>query len=679
MRLFPALTAISFAILIFVASDARSATRGLQIIPNADGTQAPISPIANDLPSAVDAPGPSIGDDAAQPRPEVDSAVSLAPNLRLSGTGENGSVPIFRRVALVFGNSDYETFPTLVNTAHDAELVAATFQEMGFAVWLGLDLTILEMHEITRDFVSRTGQADLIAFYYAGHGVQISGRNLIFGTDTRAADAAALEADAIDVDQIIKLLESNGANNIIFIDACRDDPIGGLVSSELNVAGGGLAEMEARTGTMINYATAPGRLAYDGNGKHGPFAAAIAKHIPTPGLPIELAMVRVRRDVVVETGGQQVPWSHSSLLEEITLVPGPGPYEIAPDADRDAPETRQVDPDITAFLEEASELRVNGEPVLVRGVTAEDRIEGTWEHLRNGLNYVEAGAKKMKVWLDDQSAYVFSRGYDESHAVLVAIDDYPDSTGFRKLGFMESHARALADQLTDMGFPKENIVELYGKDATRERILSELDRFWGIRKEGSDDRLLIYFGGHGTHLDLHSNSAIAPVVKDGILIPYDFDPDRPFRSSIVLELLRDKNFRRSTAHHTMILIDACSSGLILQQYAGDDALNAVEDLTVSQRWHRIRTDLENPHTSMIVAGTGDERALWENGGVFTQALLQGLGGRADLNVDGIISYDELTAHLSEQVRARTADAGVSQSPADFDTGSGRFFFEWNRF
>jgi uncharacterized caspase-like protein len=187
---------------------------------------------------------------------------------------------------------------------------------------------------------------------------------------------------------------------------------------------------------------------------------------------------------------------------------------------------------------------------------------------------------------------------------------------------------------------------------------------------------LIYYGGHGSHIERATDIDATPTVLDGILIPYDYDPARPYHSAIRLEDLDNHNFRRSAAHHTMILIDSCSSGLILRQYAGNDAAEAPREMSASQRWHRIRADLENRHTSMIVAGTGDERALWENGGVFTQALLEGLNGWADINKDGIISYDELTAYLSEEVRVRTAAVGVLQSPADFAAGRGRFLFEW---
>lgn len=642
-------------------------TRGLTLSPSVDGSQYEITPDTNLPASKNDSVSPDSG-----------SPLDL-PKLQILESDRAEADDAFRKSALVFGNSEYEHVPSLANTVRDAQLMAATFQSMGFAVWLGLDLTYVEMLETTRDFVARSTGSQVIVFYYAGHGIEIGGRNLIFGTDAEVSDLSSLEANTIDIGSIINLIESNGATTIVFVDACRDNPLAGDFQGQVNTAEGGLAKMEARTGTMVNYATAPGLIAFDGPDENSPFTMALAKHLPTPGLPIELAMVRVRADVFDMTDGRQVPWSNSSLLTEIALVPGavvPPTYRAVAEV---KPKRQTLDPDLASFLQAAVDLRVNGRAIEVRGASPDGRVDGVLASLEDGLNYIESGAVQMKVWVEDQTAYIFSRGYEYSHAILIAIDDYPRSTGFQELAFMESHAARLADRLVDMGFPRENIVQIFGHEATRERILEELDKYWGTRDGGRQDRLLIYFGGHGSHLDRETGVSSAPTVPDGILIPYDYDPDRPLKSAILLEDLRNHNFKRSTAHHTMILLDACSSGLILQKYEGEPAPRPAAELSVNQRWRRIRTALENPHTSMIVAGTGEERALWENGGVFTKVLIEGLEGSADINVDGIISYDELASYLSEQVRVRTADIGVSQTPANFDTGSGRFIFEWSRF
>ncbi len=656
---------LGIALLVGSATEAGNVPRGLTIIPDLDGSQLQIVP--GDYPPSEAVPT----DETIPARQPPTGLRMLEPAPRVPETTGG-----YRKTALVFGNGGYVHAPALANTRRDAELIAATFQQMGLGVWLGLDLNHVEMRKITRDFVERSTNTDLIAFYYAGHGFEIRGRNMILPTDADITDPALLEAQVIEIDSIIRLIEGTGANTIVFIDACRSNPFPEDLGTQLETPAVGLAKMEARLGTMVNYATAPGGLAFDGDGPNSPFATALAMHLPTPGLPVELALVRVRRDVVQNTGGRQVPWSHSSLLEEIALVPGATMAGGA--ANPPLHEPREVDPDLREFLAEANDLTVNGQHIAIRNAATEGGIEDALGYLRGGLNYLRSGAQRMRVWFDDQSAYVFEHGYEESHAILVAIDDYPSSTGFGRLGFMESHARALADRLATMGFPRENIVELYGPDATRDRITAALEPFWGQKRDGQS-RLLIYYGGHGSHIERDTGIDATPKVLDGILIPFDYDPARPYQSAIRLEDLDNHIFRRSVAHHTMILIDACSSGLILRQYAGDDAAEAPREFSASQRWHRIRTDLENRHTSMIVAGTGDERALYENGGVFTKALLDGLNGWADGNKDGIISYDELTAYLSEEVRLRTADVGVSQSPAHFAAGRGRFLFEWGDF
>lgn len=637
------------------------------------------------------APGPVPGPDPAEtpdPAPAVatsgaPSAITvIEPEPEIVETVAGGKV----RMALVLGMSGYESVPELANTANDARLVSGTLRSIGFRVWRGIDLTHFETLDAIRSFVAASAEADLVTFYFAGHAVQVGGRNYLFPVDVVGDSFEALLDRAIDMSSVIGLMESNPATNIVILDACRDNPFGDDIAgfaAARDKAGIGLARMSARAGTLIAYAAAPEQVAFDGSGENSPFSSALARHMPTRGLPLELVLVRVRQDVLRETAGNQVPWSNSSLIRELTLVPDPeaaadegtavaGRSPDDDDADWSVPE------ELAAFLADTPELEVNGRKVALRtlGRSAELTLR---DKLVQGLNHLEAGTRRMKVWLDGQSAFVFPRDYDSSHALIIAIDDYPPGSGFQKLGFMEDHARALAAQLKEMGFPEENVVELYGAKATHDGIADALDNYWGQRPPGRHDRLLIYYGGHGTHIARTTGSDTVPEVPDGLLIPYDFDPAKPYRTGLLLEEIDSRNLKRSAFHHTLLLIDACSSGLIMRQYQGQDPDEKPATLTPSERWLRIKSSLENPQTAVIVAGTGEERALWENGGVFTKTLIEGLSGAADINQDGIINYDELQFHLSDRVRFQTAQVGVQQSPASFEFGSGRFLFERKRF
>ncbi|MDW4500595.1 caspase family protein [Sulfitobacter sp. D35] len=628
--------------------------RGLALVPNAEGETIQLEPF--------------------EERSEPSQATPAAPDDRHTSATSDASDPegsSFKRVALVIGNSEYDSVQPLLNPVNDARLVAKTLEEIGFKVWLGMDLDKIETLEMVQNFVRRTAGAELTAFYYAGHAVEITGSNFLIPTDAQVNSENDVPIELLDLNMILSLIEQNGSNNIILLDACRNNPFPSATRS-VGTAEGGLARITARPGTLITYATAPGEVSLDGAGKNSPFAKAIADNLAVPGLPLEIAMVRLRRQVAIETNFQQIPWTHSSLLEEITLVPGAyqsTPVEAAPQ--------RTLDPDLTAFLAGASEVRINGDAVLA---SADGVPETTlWEKLKQEINYIEAKGRRLKIWVEGNAAFIISLDYEDSHAILVAIDDYPEKSDMVKLDFMERNAAALSTRLQDLGFPEENIVELYGKDATKERIEDELERFWGAGEGDSLSRLVFYFGGHGTHIERTVAGSATAQLNEGILVPYDYDAASPFKTGIRLAELRDHNFNLSTMHHTLLLIDACSSGLLVPQMMGGDKEDTGARLTAAQRWQRLKLDLTNPHRAMIVAGTEDEEVLWLNGGVFTRTLIEGLDGRADQNRNGIITFDELSFYLTSEVTIRAQAQGHLQRPVDWSVGDGRIFFERARF
>jgi len=236
------------------------------------------------------------------------------------------STSIGKRIALVIGNGDYQNATPLPNPANDARAVAKSLREIGFEVSEGLDLANSAMTRLIRDFLRAAPSAQLALVFYAGHGLQVDGRNYLVPIDAKLMARSDLSFETIDVDTILNGLNDEARANIIILDACRDNPLARSFASRLGATRSsavtqGLAGYTAiGTGTLIAFATAPGQTALDGDGSNSPFTQALVKHIKTPGLEIRQMLTRVRADVVKDTRAKQVPWDNSSLLGEVVLV-----------------------------------------------------------------------------------------------------------------------------------------------------------------------------------------------------------------------------------------------------------------------------------------------------------------------------------------------------------------------
>ncbi len=226
-----------------------------------------------------------------------------------------------RRVALVIGNSDYTNVPALANPRNDAADLSETLTLAGFEVVEGLDLTRDGMAQTIREFVDRLDGATTGFFFYAGHGLQVDGRNYMLPVDTVLRSEADLQLEAIDMNLVLSQMERDPRVNIIVLDACRDNPFAQSMSRSLSR---GLAPMETRAvGTLIVYSTQPGATADDGIGRNSPFTEALLTQAQAPGLELQQMMRRVRADVIEKTDNRQVPWDHSSLTSDVFLIPPP--------------------------------------------------------------------------------------------------------------------------------------------------------------------------------------------------------------------------------------------------------------------------------------------------------------------------------------------------------------------
>lgn len=230
-----------------------------------------------------------------------------------------------KRMALVIGNARYTSIP-LNNPENDARVVAATLRRLGFEVAEHVNLGVREFRRVLREFARRTQEEDGVAvFYYAGHGVQIDGRNYLLPIDVNLRDEEEIKDESVDVDEayVSRIERARSQVRIIILDACRDNPFRGRTRNIKPV--GGLAELSAR-GALIAYSSAPGAAAEDGpRDSNSVYTRNLVKEMLVEGLEVEQMFKQVRLNVLRETEGRQMPWVNSSMTADFSFNPRSGP------------------------------------------------------------------------------------------------------------------------------------------------------------------------------------------------------------------------------------------------------------------------------------------------------------------------------------------------------------------
>lgn len=228
-----------------------------------------------------------------------------------------------QRVALVIGNAAYGSSP-LRNPVADARAVAGKLKKLGFQVIQRENLGLKDMMRVITQFGERLAKKGTVGlFYFAGHGMQVRGKNYLIPVDAQISSETSVRSEAVDADLMLEQLAVSDLG-IVILDACRNNPFERRFRSSV---GGGLAQMDAPKGILIAYATAPGKVASDGDGQNGLYTQELLKILEQPGLKVEDVFKRVRRQVADATGDLQVPWESSSLTGDFYFngAPATGP------------------------------------------------------------------------------------------------------------------------------------------------------------------------------------------------------------------------------------------------------------------------------------------------------------------------------------------------------------------
>jgi hypothetical protein len=273
-------------------------------------------------------------------RPGVAAAALLAAVLGAggppAGSQPGAAAPAERRLALVIGNGAYPT-SALRNPVNDVQGMARALADVGFEVQAHENAGRRVMRRAIGDFGDRLRSGGVGLFYFAGHGVQVAGRNYLIPTDAEIQGERDIEIEGVDVGTVLGRMEAaRNRMNIVILDACRDNPY----ASRFRVPVRGLASIDAPSGTIIAYATAPGRVAADGSGPNGVYTGELLRVIRQPGLRLEDVFKRVRVAVQETTRGEQIPWESSSLVGDFMFVSGSTP--TTPDSPRPALRARVV-------------------------------------------------------------------------------------------------------------------------------------------------------------------------------------------------------------------------------------------------------------------------------------------------------------------------------------------------
>jgi hypothetical protein len=267
----------------------------------------------------------------------IASVIHLVLALVTSITGaSDGWAETGKRFALLIGNSRYEVATPLRNPENDVDLLSKSLKAAGFETFVGLNARHADMERLVEAMLSeaKAAAAPVVLVFFAGHGVQVAGKNYLIGIDAKIGSAEDVASASLDANALLaRIAAVSPSLGMLVLDACRNDP---FENRTRNLAAG-LAPMTA-TGDeprfknrLIAYSTSPGKVAFDGNTGTSPYASAFAEAVLVPGLKVEDAFKRIRQKVIERTQGKQEPWETSALYEDFRFMSEAAAARLSPE------------------------------------------------------------------------------------------------------------------------------------------------------------------------------------------------------------------------------------------------------------------------------------------------------------------------------------------------------------
>ncbi len=230
-----------------------------------------------------------------------------------------------KRYAVVIGCSGYTSIPTLPNAHADAAVMARFFKEQGYQVNTHLDITKRGFEDTLRRVLFDVDKDTEVVVFFAGHGFQIGSENYLVPVDADLNSVYDVPFEAVSLGSLLAIVGARARLQVVILDSCRDNPFAGKtavtrISNELREARTGFSSQAAPLNSMMIFSTAPGSVAFDGNGDNSPFTAALIGEVSQqPDAMVKDIFVGVRRAVYEKTDGRQVPWDSSTLVEDVSF------------------------------------------------------------------------------------------------------------------------------------------------------------------------------------------------------------------------------------------------------------------------------------------------------------------------------------------------------------------------
>jgi tetratricopeptide (TPR) repeat protein len=309
-----------------------------------------------------------------------------------------------QRLALLIGNSNYTHGGSLPNPVNDVRAMAKVLEGLGFTVMKYEDCSQKNMKQAMDKFGRKLKGKNVGLFFYSGHGFQVNGYNYLLPIDAKLESEHDAEYDCVRAGRILAKMEAAGSKtNIVILDACRDNPF--TRSWRRGTEGSGLAFMNAPSGSLIAYSTAPGKTALDGRGINSPYTSALLKNIDTPNITVLQMFQRVRSTVMKQSDKKQIPWESTSLRGDFYFNEN---EEINEETKEDKTTIRTIHFEDLFTKKEIQEMKKKEE-----------------QKKRKIQNIVKAYTKSIKLNPEDVNSYL-GRGfaYFENKLYTKAIQDF---------------------------------------------------------------------------------------------------------------------------------------------------------------------------------------------------------------------------------------------------------------
>lgn len=405
-----------------------------------------------------------------------------------------------QRIALVIGNGAYAESP-LRNPVNDAKDIAAALTRRGFEVSLIQNGTQPQIEDAIRDLSRKLADGGIGLFYYAGHGMQVEGQNYLIPVGAKIREELDVKYEGVAANRVLDFLErANNQMNIIILDACRNNPFARSFRSSTR----GLARMDAPTGSIMAYATAPGSTASDGTGRNGVYTKHLLKAIETPGLDIHHAFMQVRRGVMLDTQNRQTPWESSSLIGDFYFQ-----HPASETTPSDSGKTRELEEQLALMQQQVASLQKQSEQT-AQIQTAPNRIVKS-EHLALFGDPVVIQER-------------FSKEAGEKMVISMAPIPYIGGRRVTQSDVLKLTAQTL-NGLSD-------VVTVYAPMPRNERTMKYMadstltNRLWPSKKKAPDKETLKYIADQMRADLLFTYTAYATTSKNDRLVMFGYVYDR---------------------------------------------------------------------------------------------------------------------------------------------------------